>query len=55
MFMFDWSALMTPQKATPGQLEYTVVNRILSTSLLLSYLNVNILCLLLLYVSISVG
>jgi hypothetical protein len=32
MFMFDCSALMTPQKATNGQLAYTFVIRILSTS-----------------------
>jgi|LakMenE01Jun11ns_1017448.scaffolds.fasta_scaffold7418876_1 hypothetical protein len=33
MFMTDWSALMTPQKAAPGQDVYTFVIRILSTSL----------------------
>ncbi len=32
MFMSDWSALMTPQKAAPGQDAYTFVIRILSTS-----------------------
>jgi hypothetical protein len=32
MFMSDWSALMTPQKATPGQDAYTFVIRILSMS-----------------------
>jgi hypothetical protein len=48
MFMFDWIALMTPPEGHPGQLAYTFVICILSS------LNFNILCLLLLYVSISV-
>jgi hypothetical protein len=33
MFMSDWSALMTSQKAAPGQDAYTFVIRILSMSL----------------------
>ncbi len=34
MYMFDWSALMTPQKATvPGQHAYTLVISIQSKSL----------------------
>ncbi len=33
MFMFDWSARMTPPEDHPGQLAYTFVIRILSTSL----------------------
>jgi hypothetical protein len=32
MFMSDWSTLMTPQKAAPGQDAYIFVIRILSMS-----------------------
>ncbi len=32
--MSDWRAPMTPQNATPGQLAYTFLFRILSTSLI---------------------
>ncbi len=46
MFALDWSALMTPQKATleSGQLSNFFMIHILSTSCILSF---NVLCLLL--------
>jgi hypothetical protein len=47
MYMFDWSALMTPSEVHPGKLAYTLVIAILSTSTVASkfqhYLSVDTL------------